>query len=74
MKVALWNLNGIASKDEELNGMMRSTNASCGIITETWMPFHTVNYCTFEGFRGSNLACFVRIIYSGDRFALCEGG
>ena len=41
MKIALWNVNGAASKEEEINDMMRGTNANCGIITETWLrPWH----------------------------------
>ena len=44
MKIALWNVNGAASKEEEINVMMRGTNASCGIITETWLrPGQTLN-------------------------------
>ena len=37
MKIALWNVDGAASKEEEINVMMRGTNATCGIITETWL-------------------------------------
>ena len=43
MKIALWNVNGAASEEEEINAMMRGTNASCGItcITEPWLrPWH----------------------------------
>ena len=34
MKIALWNVTGAASKEEEINVMMKGTNANCGIITE----------------------------------------
>ena len=45
MKIALWNVNGAASKGEEINAMtrgtVRTTDANCGIITETWLrPWH----------------------------------
>ena len=41
VKLALWNVNGAASKEEEIIVMMRGTNANCGIITETWLrPWH----------------------------------
>ena len=44
MKIALWNVNGAAGKEEEINAMMRGTNAKCGIITETWLcPGQTLN-------------------------------
>ena len=29
MKIALWNVNGAASKEEEINAMMRGTNYEC---------------------------------------------
>ena len=43
--IALWNVNGSASKEEEIDEMMVSTSANCGVLTETWLrpgqPFNS---------------------------------
>ena len=55
MKIALWNVNGAASKEEEINAMMRGRNANCGIITETWLrPGQTLN-CPWKTLRTDDL-------------------
>ena len=55
MKIALWNVNGAASKEEEINAMMRSTNANSGIITETWLrPGQKLN-CPWKTLRTDDL-------------------
>ena len=57
MKIAVWNVNGGASKDEGIHGMMRGTNANCGtIITETWLrPGQTLN-CPWKALRSDNVS------------------
>ena len=55
MKIALWNVNDASSKEEEINAMMRGTNANCGIITETWSrPGQTLN-CPWKTLRTDDL-------------------
>ena len=55
LKVALWNVTGAASKEEEISAMVRGTNANCGIITETWLrPGHTLN-CPWKTLRTDDL-------------------
>ena len=51
MKIALWNVSGAASKEEEINGMMGGTNANSAIITEIWLrPGRTLN-CPWKTLR-----------------------
>ena len=55
MKIALWYVNGAARKEEEINAMMRSTNANCGITSETWLcPDQTLN-CPWKTLRTDDL-------------------
>ena len=55
MKIALWNANGAASKEEEINAMMRGTNANCGIITETWLRSGQTLKCPSKKLRTDDL-------------------
>ena len=51
IKVALWNVNGAPSREEEIGEMMCKTNASCGIITERWLrPGQELN-CAYKTYR-----------------------
>ena len=55
MKIALWNVNGAASKEEEINAMMRGTNANCGIITEAWLRSGQKLKCPWKAVRTDDL-------------------
>ena len=55
MKIALCNVIGAVSKEEDINAMMRGTHANCGIITETWLrPGQTLN-CPWKTLRTDDL-------------------
>ena len=51
MKIVMWNVNGAARKEEDINAMMRGTNANCGIITETWLRPGQVLICQWKTLR-----------------------
>ena len=55
IKIALRNVNGAASKEEEINAMMRGTNANCGIITETWLRPGQPLKCPWKTLRTDDL-------------------
>ena len=56
MKIALWNVNGAARKEEEINAMMTGTNANCGIITETRLRSGQTLKCPWKTLRTDDLS------------------
>ena len=55
MKIASWNVNGAASKEEEINAMMRGTNAKSGFITEIWLRSGQTLKCPWKTLRTDDL-------------------
>ena len=55
MKIALWNVNGAASKEEEIIAMMRGANANGGIFTETWLRPDQILNCPWKTLRTDDL-------------------